>query len=381
MPEHESSDLTGAGRDGHGNHALREWSVVALLERWRAAVAGGVLVADGPENRKLGQQVDAYWEDQTAADNGDKAAYIRTCEAIGFTPTEKDLAEFEQRGGLPVLESARRQALAGRFDPNSPLGRRVARYWADLAAADNGDRAAYIRASEAIGLPPTETDLADFDRRGGLPLFESMRRQKSLGIFDPHGRLGLRLDQVMDDIGRAQGGDVEAARRLEIQTSLSASAFQVGGSPHGQNPAQEALDASYRPGMVVTGYEEPGISASSVPSSGDARNTDAVSDPGPAPENDDPSNNVDAPGVPAHVSAFPIAASEGLVGILSTDATAARVDDDDSPAAAFEEQAPERIGRPDVPDLVPGSLNGLTALGASGAGSKLPPGWSWTVPE
>lgn len=397
MPENESVDATSADQrgpggtvgapavpasphaSGHGSHAIREWSIVALLERWRAAVAGGALTGDDPEHSRLHQQVDEYWADQTAADNGDKEAYIRTCEAIGFTPTPQALAEFEQRGGLPVLESARRQALAGRFDPESKLGRRVARYWTDLAAADNGDRAAYIRASEAIGATPTEKDLADFDERGGLPLFESMRRQKSLGTFDPHGKLGQRLDQVIDDIGRAQGGDVEAARRLEIQTSLPAAAFQVGGSPHSQNPAQEALDASYRPGPAVAGYEEAEATGTSGPPSDEAGPTDPTTDSELAASNNDPSNSTDSQGAPPRISAFPTPASEGLLGILSTNAAAARVDGDDSPSAVLNDPAPD--GSPDLQDLPPDGRDGLLVFGASGAGSKLPPGWSWTMPE
>lgn len=355
---------------GHGSHTIREWSIVALLERWRAAVAGGAVRGEGTEHSRLHEQVDAYWEDQTAADNGDKAAYIRTCEAIGFTPTQKDLADFEKRGGLPVLESARRQALAGRFDPDSPLARRVARYWADLAAADNGDRAAYIRASEAIGIAPTNKDLADFDQRGGLPLFESLRRQKLLGNFDPEGLLAQRLDQVIDDIAKVQGGDAEAARRLELQTSLPASAFSGGGSPHRQNLAQEALDASYRPGTAVAEYEQTEVNASAVPPSGHVHDTDTVSESDPDASNGDLSDSADGPRAPARISSFPTAASEGLVGIFNTAANAPRADEGGSPSAALDE-----------PGLAPDSRDGLMALGTNGSGSKLPPGWSWTVPE
>ena len=198
-----------------------------------------LLLGNVAPDSTLGQRAEQWQEDLRAALNGDRAAFIRGSQANGVAPSAEDLAGFDLRGGLPLIGAMRQhELLLGDVAPESTLGQRWEQWQKDLRAMDDGDKAAFIRASQANGLAPSAEDLAGFDLRGGPPVFEAARRQQLWGSFDPDSKLGHRLDQAMEDVAKAQQGDVEAARRLEVQSGQPPGSFDERGSNRWEDPAQ-----------------------------------------------------------------------------------------------------------------------------------------------
>ena len=199
-----------------------------------------LLLGDVAPDSTLGQRAEQWQKDLRDAANGDRAAFIRASQANGVEPSEEDLAGFDLRGGPPLFAAMRQHdLLLGDVAPDSTLGQRWEQWQKDLVAMDEGDRAAFIRASQANGVEPSAEDLAGFDLRGGPPVLEAARRQQLWGKFDPGSKLGQRLGRAMEDMTKARQGDVEAARRLEVQTGHPAGTFAgADGSGGGQDPGE-----------------------------------------------------------------------------------------------------------------------------------------------
>ncbi|MCL4240061.1 MAG: hypothetical protein KJ048_01810 [Dehalococcoidia bacterium] len=271
------------------------------------------LLGDVAPESTLGQRWEQWQKDLRDAANSDRAAFIRVHQANGVEPSAEDLAGFDLRGGPPLIATMRQhQLLVGDVAPESTLGQRWEQWQKDLRAMDDGDRDAFIRASQANGVAPSAEDLAGFDLRGGPPVLEAARRQQLWGHFDPGSKLGQRLDRAMEDMTKARQGDVEAARRLEVQTGHPGGTFAgADGSGGGQDPAeadrggfdwlQPAPGGGTGLGPDVGTGPEP--EASGGTKLGDVHDSDVGPGSDPGEWNPYPSNAGDALTPPPHVPA------------------------------------------------------------------------------
>src|SRR3990172_488701 len=195
-----------------------------------AAGDGGSALAD--DAGKSSEDLMARLKDRLRAiAEGDRTAYAEAIEASGRHVTQQEMDDFDSRGGPPLFGAMRQhELLLGNVAPDSTLGQRAEQWQEDLRAALNGDRAAFIRGSQANGVAPSAEDLAGFDLRGGLPLIGAMRQHELLlGDVAPESTLGQRWEQWQKDLRAMDDGDKAAFIRASKANGLEPSAEDLAG--------------------------------------------------------------------------------------------------------------------------------------------------------